>query len=339
MSTAALLINLGSPESTSGKDVKKYLGEFLMDDHVIDIPYLTRFLLVKGIILNTRPKKSAAAYRSVWWAEGSPLMVISRRLREKVQQFTEKPVYLAMRYAKPSIKGTLEKMVQDQPELKSVFVVPLYPHFAMSSYETVVDRVKELAREHFPQLEIRFQAPFYRDEEYVEILAKSIKEHLPEGYHLLFSYHGIPVRHLKKSDPTQSHCRQTGNCCNIDSPAHSTCYQHQTEVTTRLVAEKLGLSKDQYSQSYQSRLGRDEWIRPYSDEVFKTYPTQGIKKMAVVCPAFVSDCLETLEEMQVEGKEDFLHAGGEDFVPIPCLNEREDWSRLLAKWINQSLPA
>lgn len=337
MSSAALLINLGSPETSSIKDVKTYLGEFLMDDHVIDIPYLSRYLLVKGIILNTRPKKSAAAYQSIWWEEGSPLMVISKRLREKVQQFTEKPVYLAMRYAQPSIKGILEKMVIEQPELKSVYVLPLYPHFAMSSYETVVDRVNELVKAHFPQLEIQFQPPFYKDEAYIEILAKSIQEQLPADHHLLFSYHGIPVRHLKKSDPTKSHCRQLANCCSVDSPAHGTCYQHQTEVTTGLVANKLGLKRELYSQSYQSRLGRDEWIRPYSDEVFKTYPSQGIKKLAVVCPAFVSDCLETLEEMQVEGKEDFLHAGGESFVPILCLNDREDWSHLIAKWIDEAL--
>ncbi|MBI1222352.1 MAG: ferrochelatase [Bacteroidetes bacterium] len=339
MKHAALLINLGSPESTDTKDVKKYLGEFLMDDHVIDLPYFGRMLLVKGIILNTRPKKSAAAYKNIWWEEGSPLIVLSKRLRKKVQEVSDFPVYLAMRYAQPSISDTLKKIKAENNDLEKIFVIPLYPHFAMSSYETVIDRVNEVMKSEHPDIRIEFQEPYYNDEEYIEVLAASIRRELPEDHHLLFSYHGIPVRHLRKSDETQSHCWQVENCCAIDSPAHQTCYRHQTIETTRLVNEKLGMDRKNSSQSFQSRLGRDEWLTPYTSEVFKLYPEQGIKKLAVVCPAFVSDCLETMEEINIEGRKEFLESGGESFVNIPCLNDDEDWAKLLGSWINKRLKA
>ncbi len=338
MKKAALLINLGSPESTDVKDVKKYLGEFLMDDHVIDIPYFARMLLVKGIILNTRPKKSAAAYRSIWWEEGSPLMVLSQRLRNKVAEKSPFPVYLAMRYAQPSIASTIAQIKAENAELDKLFVVPLYPHFAMSSYETVVDRVNEVM-ENYPEIDLQIQTPFYNNEEYISLLSASIQAALPEDHHLLFSYHGIPVRHLKKSDKSESHCWKTSNCCQVASSAHQTCYRHQTLETTRLVADKLGMSKEKFSQSFQSRLGRDEWLTPYTAEVFTRYPGEGKKKLAVVCPAFVSDCLETLEEIDKEGREEFLNAGGESFVSIPCLNDQDDWAALLARWINHALNA
>lgn len=336
MKSAALLINLGSPESYEVKDVRKYLDEFLMDSHVIDMPYLSRVLLVRGIILNTRPKRSAAAYRSVWWKEGSPLIVISERLQKKVQSYTTRPVYLAMRYARPSINEVLEKIKADMPQLEKLYVIPLYPHFAMSSYETVTDKVKELAARHLPSVELHFKEPFYNDPAYIDILAASIKDQLPEDHHLLFSYHGLPVRHLKKSDPTKSHCYASKDCCNRPSVAHNTCYKHQVLQTTKLVAEKLGLNEGSFSTSFQSRLGRDEWIIPYTAKVFVEYPRKGINKLAIVCPAFVSDCLETLEEVDVEGRQEFLHSGGESFAFIPCLNDSEAWSKLLAGWIDEA---
>ena len=336
MSKAALIINLGSPKSTAVKDVKRYLGEFLMDDHVIDYPKWARLLLVKGIILNVRPKKSAAAYKSIWWDEGSPLIVLSERLLAKVKQHTEVPTYLAMRYAEPSILSTLQKIKREHQDLTEVYVVPLYPHFAMSSYQTVEDRVRELAQEHFPELKLVFKSAWYNDPDYIDVLSASIKERLPEDHHLLFSYHGIPIRHLKKSDPTGCHCAQVENCCAVASPAHQTCYKHQTAVTTELVAKKLQLEEGTYSTSYQSRLGRDPWIQPYTAQRFEELPQEGVRSLAVVCPAFVSDCLETLEEINEEGREDYLKSGGTSFVPIPCLNDRDDWASLLGSWITES---
>ena len=334
MRKAALLINLGSPKSTSVRDVKSYLGEFLMDDHVIDYPTWARTLLVKGIILNVRPKKSAEAYKSIWWDEGSPLIVLSERLIAKVRKHAKFPTYLAMRYAEPSIASTLETVVQEHPNLEELYVIPLYPHFAMSSYETVVDRVAEVAAEKYPKLKVAFKNPWYDDPDYIKVLSQSMKESIPEDHHVLFSYHGIPVRHVKKSDCTGRHCYQVKDCCNVPSSAHRTCYKHQTAVTTKLVAEALELEEGTYETSYQSRLGRDPWIQPYTAQRFEELPGEGKKKLAVVCPAFVSDCLETLEEINEEGRDDYLKSGGQSFHSVPCLNDREDWAQLLASWIN-----
>ncbi|HBB81054.1 MAG TPA: ferrochelatase, partial [Cryomorphaceae bacterium] len=217
MSKVALLINLGSPRSPGVKDVKEYLGEFLMDDHVIDVPKIPRWLLVKGIILNVRPKKSAEAYKSIWWDEGSPLIALSERLVKKVREYSDYETFLAMRYAAPSILNTLNEIHDKHPGLDELYVVPLYPHFAMSSYESVVDRVKQLVEEHYPGLKLMFKKPWFDEKSYINILTKSISEVLPKDHHLLFSYHGIPVRHLRKSDPTSCHCYAVDDCCNVVS--------------------------------------------------------------------------------------------------------------------------
>lgn len=334
MKTAALLVNLGSPDSTEVKDVKRYLDEFLMDKRVIDYPFLFRALLVRGIILNTRPKKSAEAYKSIWWDEGSPLIVLTKRLQKKVQTGTSLPVEIAMRYGNPSIASSLKKLVESNSDLKKVYVLPLYPHYAMSSFETVVEKVKEEAAKICPSVELDFQDPFYNDEDYINILAESIRPSLQEPFtKVLFSYHGVPERHILKGDVTGCHCLKTENCCSTPSPAHAQCYRHQCFETTRLVAEKLGLTSDQYSVSFQSRLGRDPWLTPFTDATLEEYGKSGMEKLVVVCPAFVSDCLETLEEIQVEGAEEFIAAGGKAIDVVDCLNDRDDWSALLSKWI------
>lgn len=335
MKSAALLVNLGSPDSTQVKDVKRYLDEFLMDKRVIDVPYLLRAFLVKGIILNTRPKKSAEAYQSIWWDEGSPLIVLSERLQKKVQAETEIVVELAMRYGNPSIENTLKKLKQENPDLENLFVIPLYPHYAMSSYETVVERVKEVAKSIIPKVSIDFQEPFYNDEKYIDVLSDSIAPALEKPFSkVLFSYHGVPERHITKGDPTGTHCLKDG-CCSKDSAAHATCYRHQCFETTRLVSEKLNLKPEQYSMSFQSRLGRDPWLTPFTDATLEEYGKTGMDRLVVVCPAFVSDCLETLEEIQVEGAESFKEAGGKDIEVVDCLNDRGDWAALLGSWVNE----
>ncbi|MCH8554888.1 MAG: ferrochelatase [Schleiferiaceae bacterium] len=332
---AALLINLGSPDSTDPKDVRRYLDEFLMDERVIDLNPLARKLLVQGIILNTRPKKSAAAYQSIWWDEGSPLIVLSQRLHEKVSAKSEIPTALAMRYGNPSIHAGIEKLVAENPALEEVFVIPLYPQFAMSTVETVMEKVNEVVTAHFPSLKIAQLPPFYNHPDYIAILAESMREHIAADVdHVLFSYHGVPERHIKKSDITGKHCFKTGNCCRVKSPAHAFCYRHQCFITTDLVAQKLGLAPDQYSVTFQSRLGIDPWLTPFTDKTIKSFGEIGMKKLAIACPAFVSDCLETLEEIAEEGKEIFHEAGGGDFHMIPCLNDRDDWAQLLGNWIN-----
>ncbi|MAO08217.1 MAG: ferrochelatase [Alteromonas sp.] len=335
MKKGVLLVNLGSPDSTDPKDVKKYLDEFLMDPRVIDVPRWARILLVRGIILNTRPKKSAEAYQKIWWEEGSPLIVISERLQAKIQQQVTIPVALAMRYGSMTLQKGLQEL-KDQG-VTHTLVIPLYPQFAMATTETINVKVAELQKQFFPNMEISSLPAFYHREDYIDILSKSISEAL-EGKdieHLLFSYHGVPERHIRKSDITNGHCKIDGQCCKTPSEAHQFCYRHQCLDTTRQVAQKLHLKEGTYSTSFQSRLGFDPWLQPYTDRTIERYGKQGMKKLAIVTPAFVSDCLETLEEIAMEGEEIFHEVGGKEFTTIPCLNDRDDFAKLLSQWIEE----
>lgn len=329
-----LLVNLGSPDSTKPKDVKKYLDEFLMDPRVIDVPRWARILIVRGIILNTRPKKSAAAYEKIWWEEGSPLIVISKRLQKKVQEKISIPVALAMRYGSMTLQNGLQELADK--EVDEVLVIPLYPQFAMATTETINVKIGELQKHYFPQMEITYYPAFYNNPGYIEILSESISEALQniDYEHLLFSYHGVPERHIKKRDVTKGHCKINDSCCITSSPAHQFCYRHQCFETTRLVAEKLNLKEVTYSTSFQSRLGFDPWLQPYTDRTIERMGIAGIKKLAIVTPAFVSDCLETLEEIAMEGEEIFHETGGKEFITVPCLNDRDDFASLIAGWID-----
>ncbi|MEM7161122.1 MAG: ferrochelatase [Bacteroidota bacterium] len=332
-----LLVNLGSPESPSTKDVRVYLREFLMDERVIDVPYLLRKFLIECIILPTRPKKSAEAYRSIWWDEGSPLIVLSERLKARLQPKVQSDIELGMRYGKMSIESGIDKLVKRNPGIETIHLVPLYPHYAMSSYETVVVKAEEIMAEKYPELRLETLAPFYKDESYISALSKSIEKHLEADYdHILFSYHGIPERHVKKSDVTGEHCLKCENCCEVKSEAHANCYRHQVFETTKAVAKQLHLDPDKFSVSFQSRLGKDPWLRPFTDKEIIRFAEEGKKKLVIVCPAFVSDCLETIEEIGMEAKHEFLEAGGEQFTLVPCLNTDEQWVDTLANWCNQA---
>ncbi len=328
-----LLVNLGSPESPTAKDVKPYLDQFLMDKYVIDVPFLLRALLVRGIILQTRPKKSAKAYAKIWWDEGSPLIVLSKRLQAKIRKQVNIPVELGMRYGNPSIESALQKL-NDQG-ITEVLLFPLYPQYAMASTETILVLAEKLRKEKFPHMTFTTVPAFYHKKDYIANLANSIKKHV-EGFeydHLLFSYHGIPERHIRKSDVTKSHCKIDGSCCNTPSPAHEFCYRHQCYETTKQVAEFLGLKEGTYSQTFQSRLAGDKWLTPYTDTEINKMPAKGIKKLAVVTPAFVSDCLETLEEIAMEANHEFKENGGEEFMAIPCLNDDDEWVQTISNWI------
>ena len=330
-----LLVNLGSPKSPTAKDVKPYLDEFLMDKYVIDVPFLLRALLVRGIILQTRPKKSAAAYARIWWEEGSPLVVISKRMHKKVQEKSSIPVALAMRYG----TMTIEKGLQELREkgVTEVLLLALYPQYAMASTTTIWELADELVRTKFPEMKLTKVPAFYNKLDYIQALANSIKKHLDtfEYDHLLFSYHGIPKRHIRKTDVTKSHCAIDGSCCNTPSPAHEFCYRHQCYETTKQVVKLLGIPEGKYSQTFQSRLAGDKWLTPYTDVEINKMPEKGIKKLAVVTPAFVSDCLETLEEIAMEANEQFLHHGGEEFIAIPCMNDDDEWCGVVANWIKE----
>jgi protoporphyrin/coproporphyrin ferrochelatase len=328
-----LLVNLGSPESPTPKDVKPYLDEFLMDRFVIDVPFLLRALLVRGIILQTRPKKSAAAYAKIWWKEGSPLVVISKRMTKKVQDLVDIPVALAMRYGTMTILKGLQEL--KDKGVTEVLLFPLYPQHAMASTTTILVLAEELRMKHFPETKFTIVPAFYNKESYIKALANSIKKHLDtfEYDHLLFSYHGIPKRHIRKTDITKSHCKIDRTCCDTPSPAHEFCYSHQCYETTRQVVKLLGIPEGKYSQTFQSRLAGDKWLTPYTDVEINKMPEKGIKKLAVVTPAFVSDCLETLEEIAMEANHEFKENGGEEFLAIPCMNDDDEWCETVASWI------
>ncbi len=330
-------MNLGSPDSTAVPDVKKYLDEFLMDERVIDSPFLLRTLLVKGIITPFRSAKSAEAYHTIWTENGSPLVYITGQLRDELSKITTDPVEIAMRYRLPDMKGAYDKLAAAHPDLEEVVLLPLYPHYAMSSYETAVVHAETVYKKGNYKFNIRSVPPFYNHPAYIHALAESIRPYLAqhEG-HLLFSYHSIPERHIKKSDTTGNHCLKTPDCCNLPSDAHAHCYRHQCYVTTRLVAEALGLPKDKYSVAFQSKLGRSAWLTPATTTRMEQMPGEGIKNILVVCPSFVSDCLETLEEVAIREKENFVEAGGENYTFIPCMNIQNLWVNAVKMLVDQA---
>ena len=321
MSKGILLVNLGSPDSTNVEDVRTYLREFLMDKKVLDSPWIIRKTIVELFILPKRPEKSAEAYRKIWTKEGSPLIVYSKILRDMVQKQMDIPVVLAMRYKNPSIEAGLQELYDKG--VRDILVVPLYPQYTMSSTETVADKVLEIQKKNYKDTKINFLKAFYNHPDYIKVLGDSIKENLPEEYDkILFTYHGIPERHDNKAL----------RAAKISKLPIET-YRNQCFETTRLLTEYLQLPEDKYTTSFQSRLGRDPWIKPYTDYILEEFPEQGVKNLVVCSPAFVADCLETLEEISMEGQEEFLKAGGEHFTYIPCLNDRQEWVDTLVKWL------
>lgn len=335
MSKGVLLVNLGSPDSPSVPDVRRYLNEFLMDSRVIDVAWPIRRFIVGTILIN-RPKETGHAYEKVWLKEGSPLIVISKNVLKELRSRINIPIELAMRYQNPSIELGLRNLAGQGVD--DLFLVPLFPHYAMSSFETAVERVKELARNIAPKMRITVQPPFYKDPDFIEALVSSAEEYLKTGYdHLLFSYHGLPERHLKKSDPTGTHCLMAENCCEVASPAHATCYRTQCFQTTKAFVQKAGVLAGKYSTSFQSRLGKDPWLKPYTDIEFERLAKQGVKKLLVICPAFVSDCLETIEEIGIRGRDTFVEAGGKELVRIPCVNEHPLWIKALENMVTKFL--
>ena len=331
-----LLVNLGSPDSPSVSDVRRYLDEFLMDERVIDSHVVIRNLVVRGIILNTRPKKSAEAYRKVWTDEGSPLIVISRQLEQQVAGLWPGPVALGMRYGNPSIATALEQLRQSG--VGEIIVVPLYPHYSMSSYETAVEKALDDASSMSDPPRLHFLPPFYDHPLYRKVLAQVTAPHLEgEWDHLLFSFHGVPVRHIEKRDPSGCYCLKTEDCCFTDHPATPMCYRAQCRRSARYLAEDLKLADDQWSVAFQSRLGNDPWLEPATEPTTERLAKQGIEKLKIICPAFVADCLETIEEVDMGVRETFIKAGGKQFEMIPCLNADPRWAQAIVEMAPEAL--
>lgn len=336
MTTGILLVNLGTPDAPTVAAVRRYLAPFLMDRYVIDVPTWVRALLVYGIILPLRPRRSAHAYQRVWTDEGSPLLVNSQRLMAALApRFPGVPMALGMRYGNPSIAQGIRQLQASGCD--RLMVCPLYPHYAMSTITTVGVAVHQAVRTIGFAGTFHIMPPFYHHPLYVDALARSITPYIPSLDYLLFSYHGIPVRHLKKTDPTHAHCQRVPDCCHHASPAHATCYRHQCVTTTLETVKRLGLSPSQYGLSFQSRLGKDKWLEPYTDATVEQLGQSGLKRLGVVCPAFLSDCLETLEEIGMEAQAAFKAMGGETFTLIPCLNDQAHWVGALHEIITASL--
>lgn len=333
MTRAVLFVNLGSPDSPAVPAVRRYLDEFLMDPYVIQLPWLLRRLIVSLFVLPTRPKRSAHAYDSIWTDRGSPLVFLSMDLLDEVRKHTSLPLGMAMRYGNPPIESELARLAA-VPGVDEVLLLPLYPHYAESTVLTAVKEAERVIAERQLNLTLRVPAPFYAHPEYIDALVASTQPALAQPFdHLLFSYHGLPELHITRADPTGAHCLKSATCCETPSAAHATCYRHQVLKTTEEFVKRTGLRADQYSIAFQSRLGRAKWLEPATENMLKELAGKGVKKLLVVCPAFVTDCLETLEEIEIQGTATFKAAGGESLTLIPCLNAHPQWAETLARWI------
>jgi len=330
-----LLIQLGTPDDPSPKAVRRYLREFLSDPMVIDIHPVARWALLNLIILPFRPAKSAAAYQEIWREEGSPLMIHSVEfadaLATKLAQ-THK-VVLGMRYGQPSLAKALTEL--DEAGVDEIVVLPLYPQYAMSSTGTALAALYEDAAQRSIVPAFSVLPDFYEHPGYLDAAAAAIAEGR-EAFkpdHILFSYHGLPERHVKKADRSGTHCLANDSCCDTITPANRSCYRAQCFATTRGLISRLELSEPEYSQGFQSRLGRTPWIQPFTDELLEELAQNGVKRLLVSCPSFVADCLETLEEIGIRAKESFIEAGGEDLMLVPCLNDDPAWVDVAAGMI------
>ncbi|MEM6642189.1 MAG: ferrochelatase [Bacteroidota bacterium] len=328
-----LLVNLGTPDSTKTADVRKYLREFLLDKRVVDIPAVARWILVNGIIAPFRAPKSAEEYRKLFDERGSPLKYytedITNLLRERLSD--EYVVKYAMRYQSPSLSSVLEEM---RKEVASLHVLPLFPQYASATTGSVIDRVMEITRKWQVIPDIKFTAQFLEEDLFIETIADQ-GEKLMNAYpyeHYVFSYHGLPERQIRKAS-YGSQC-QLGTCCGKLTEKNRYCYRAQCYETTRLVAKKLNIPEEKYTVCFQSRLGKDPWVKPYTEDVLNDLAEKGVKSVLAFSPAFVSDCLETTIEVGETYQEDFIHAGGEKWDLVPSLNAEDKWIQCLEKLVS-----
>ena len=322
-----LLINLGTPDNPSPAAVRRYLADFLADKRVITLPAPLRYLLLYAFILPFRSRQSAHAYKTIWTKEGSPLLIHSTNLTNKLQTHlgSEYKVVLGMRYGKPNIRDALLKLQSS----KTITVLPLYPQYSSAATGSSIEKVLQLLASQKTHPSINVISDFHSHPSYIDALAQRINPYIANHDYLLFSYHGIPESHLV-SQGCYTICK---NQCPPTTTLNNSCYRAACQQTTRLVSKALQLTDTQYSTSFQSRLGKTSWIKPYTDEVLIQLAEQGIKKLAVVCPSFIADCLETLEEIGLRAREQWLNIGGETLTLIPCLNDDEPWIQAMTHMI------
>lgn len=326
-----LLINTGTPDAPRPREVRAYLSEFLSDPRILDIPALTRWALLNFVILPKRKYRSAEAYSQIWTSEGAPLLVIMGELRDKVaEQLPNAVVELGMRYGSPSLEEGVERLLEQGVD--RIIAAPLFPQYSSAANGSVLEELYTLLAVRWNVPPVSVLPPFYADPGFLDAWAAVARPHVEEFKpdHILLSYHGLPERHVIKSDPTRAHCLQAEDCCAADVPANRNCYRKQCLRTSEWLAGRMGLSEDGYESSFQSRLGKAAWIQPETDAVIRSLPARGVKRLALLCPAFTVDCLETIEEIGLRGKEDFLNAGGSDYLMVPSLNSHPAWVDALA---------
>ena len=330
-----LLINLGSPKELSKKSVRQYLRVFLSDDNVVDLPKFFQQFILRLFILPFRPKNTLEAYEKIWTKEGSPLIISTESIANKLTKKTGWNVEYAMRYEEPSIEKALHKF--KKKEINKIYVISLYPHNAMATTVTTELETRNVAMNISNDFELIFTKPFFDNEEYINAMVNSIRPYVENKSYdkIIFSYHGIPKRQAKKTDETGEHCFSTSNCCEIENDGSKDCYRSHTRIASDLTAKKLGLEDDQWEIAYQSRIGPG-WLTPFTDKRLAKLPEEGKDNIAILCPSFISDCLETLEEIDIRGRETFLKAGGKKMTYIPCLNDSEDTINLLENLVRAS---
>ena len=330
-----LLINLGSPKELSKKSVRQYLRVFLSDDNVVDLPKFFQQFILRLFILPFRPKNTLEAYEKIWTKEGSPLIISTESIANKLTEKTGWNVEYAMRYEEPSIEKALHKFKEN--EINKIYVISLYPHNAMATTVTTELETRNVAMNVSNDFELIFTKPFFDNEEYINAMVNSIRPYIENKSYdkIIFSYHGIPKRQAKKTDQTGEHCFSTSNCCEVKNDGSKDCYRSHTRIASDLTAKKLGLEDDQWEIAYQSRIGPG-WLTPFTDKRLAKLPEEGIDNIAILCPSFISDCLETLEEIDIRGRETFLKAGGKKMTYIPCLNDSEDTINLLENLVRAS---
>src|SRR5690554_93914 len=322
-----LMVNVGTPDSPSTADVRKYLREFLMDRRVMDIPFVYRWLLINLIIAPFRAPKSAVEYRKLWTDRGSPLLYHAEDLRDKLRAKLDQEKYqieIAMRYQSPSIQEAMKKL--NEENVKQILVLPLFPQYASATSGTVSEKVMDIVQSWEVIPSITFINDFVDHPLFLEAWAKIGEEMLAkEDYDtFLFSYHGLPERQIRRSS-VDGYCQLNDKCCSVKNKKNQFCYRGQSFYTTRIIAERLGLPKDKVFTSFQSRLLKDPWIQPYTDEVLKKLAANGKKKVLAFSPAFVADCLETTVEVGMQYQEEFLALGGEKWDLVPSLNSTDTW--------------
>ena len=331
-----LLVNLGTPDSPSTSDVRKYLKEFLLDPRVIDIPWILRQFLVRGIIAPFRARSSAKLYKQLWTEDGSPLKHYGEVLEDKVQSELgdDYKVVLAMRYQSPSIKSALATFKEEK--VNSIIVFPLFPQYASATTGSIHDEVMRLLRKEQVILPVSFINSYPANEKMITAFVDRSKGYSTDDYdHALFSFHGLPVRQLKKADDC-NHCQIADDCCNTYSDKNRYCYSAQCHVTAKEIAKKLELEPSQYSICFQSRLGKDPWIQPYTSDIIEKQAKKGAKNLLVFCPAFVADCLETTIEISDEYQEEFEELGGDKIQLVESLNDHPLWLETVTDMIRST---